>query len=641
MHKTNIVKPLFLFLAGMFLVCSAAYGAEQVVYPQPSEVAASLGSEVSFDVYYNTSDGNDSLTGLGLRMHWDSGQLELQSIDEVYTQNLFSQGTPESGLQENGAGGSTDLQLHFSWLDIDAQWPPSALPIKLFRATFVILSEEASQVNFSASANPSGYTTSQTPMAIEPATATSLISIFTSPEGGGTVDGGGAYAPGNPVTVTATPATGYYFENWNENNQVVSEDAVYTFTVAGSRSLTANFARMIRVVLTGEDLEMDIAFNAFVVGTAAKETINVAPGASLAFFAGDEDRVNLPRNLSDYTITSAGNQLFLEDYGGSRIALSVIGTSTVGFADGEAVLGMAFPTGSMPYVHLGGAAVGSDPLNHGQVSLTSLMPGSTAVATGFAAGSGTVDDPYLVVNPAQLAGVRAHLSGYFKLGEDIDLDGFEGFLPIGTATDPFTGGFDGDGYIISNLFLDGNRMDYVGLFGSIADAQIRNIGLENVDIQGENLVGGLVGHAIHSTISDAFVTGFVGGRNDVGGLAGYIEAGPYPSAVNAYANCDVTGESAVGGLVGSLGATSSIANAYAVGNVSGRLDAGGLVGRNIDGGGQNVVDSFWDADVGLSSSSGAVGKTTAEMMAQDTFDGWDFDETWSIEEGASYPGLKR
>jgi hypothetical protein len=33
-------------------------------------------------------------------------------------------------------------------------------------------------------------------------------------------------------------------------------------------------------------------------------------------------------------------------------------------------------------------------------------------------------------------------------------------------------------------------------------------------------------------------------------------------------------------------------------------------------------------------------KTTAEMMQQATFEGWDFDNIWTIDEGRSYPSLR-
>lgn len=60
---------------------------------------------------------------------------------------------------------------------------------------------------------------------------------------GGTVTGGGSYAPGTSVTVEATAANGYVFRNWIKNgtSQVVSTANPYTFTVQEQTDLVATF----------------------------------------------------------------------------------------------------------------------------------------------------------------------------------------------------------------------------------------------------------------------------------------------------------------------------------------------------------------------------------------------------------------
>lgn len=60
---------------------------------------------------------------------------------------------------------------------------------------------------------------------------------------GGTVSGGGTFALGSQVTVTATPANQYAFRAWVKNgtSQVVSTSATYTFTLNGQTDLIAQF----------------------------------------------------------------------------------------------------------------------------------------------------------------------------------------------------------------------------------------------------------------------------------------------------------------------------------------------------------------------------------------------------------------
>ena len=67
--------------------------------------------------------------------------------------------------------------------------------------------------------------------------------IFVSayPVEGGIATGGGSYLYGDNLTVMATANEGYNFINWVEDDNVVSTEANYSFTVTGSRSLTAIF----------------------------------------------------------------------------------------------------------------------------------------------------------------------------------------------------------------------------------------------------------------------------------------------------------------------------------------------------------------------------------------------------------------
>ena len=60
---------------------------------------------------------------------------------------------------------------------------------------------------------------------------------------GGTVTGGGTFALGSQVTVTATAANGYRFRAWLKNgtSQVVATTATYTFTLNGQVDLIATF----------------------------------------------------------------------------------------------------------------------------------------------------------------------------------------------------------------------------------------------------------------------------------------------------------------------------------------------------------------------------------------------------------------
>ena len=125
-------------------------------------------------------------------------------------------------------------------------------------------------------------------------------------------------------------------------------------------------------------------------------------------------------------------------------------------------------------------------------------------------------DTIIISQPSELAWLAAAVNGTlnraseaddfagktFKLSNDIDLNN-EQWTPIGYIEGSFAGTFDGCGHTIANLRYHNTKEDdwCVGLFGSIDGATIKNLTLENVDI---NVYGGNFGAV--AAISDNAVT---------------------------------------------------------------------------------------------------------------------------------------
>ena len=260
---------------------------------------------------------------------------------------------------------------------------------------------------------------------------------------------------------------------------------------------------------------------------------------------------------------------------------------------------------------------------------------------------------------------------------NIDLSGYseEGWSPIGTfvknnTNANFRGTYDGGNYVITNLEVKGGGKNYQGLFGFTSGATIRNVALEDTNINGHSNVGGLVGEAGNSTIEKSYATGSVTDGNYIGGLVGYAYgttirysyatgsvtslgdggragglvgfAGTASTISNSYSTGSVTGSGErVGGLVGLAQNDTTISNSYATGSVKGSGHVGGLVG--LADSSTNINRSYWDkVTTGLTSSAGqdaSFGKTTDEMKTKATYLDWNFEEIWEIQEGVSYPTL--
>ena len=157
-----------------------------------------------------------------------------------------------------------------------------------------------------------------------------------------------------------------------------------------------------------------------------------------------------------------------------------------------------------------------------------------------------------------------------------------GWLPIGDEHDRFGAVFDGNGYAVSNLYIDrvgGYDAGAAGLFGYISHrAEIRRIGLVAVNVTGGARVGGLAGLSL-GRVSQSYAIGSVTGSREVGGLVGH-NSGPMDSS---FAAGVVSGGKEVGGLIGVINRRAFIVGNYSTAKVFGDSSVGGLVGFNSGG----------------------------------------------------------
>jgi len=243
-------------------------------------------------------------------------------------------------------------------------------------------------------------------------------------------------------------------------------------------------------------------------------------------------------------------------------------------------------------------------------SVTITYEGKTTTVTGIIvnpidsnfAGAGTSDKPFEIGTPAQLAKLAELVNArnenyndkYYKLTASIDLSDYgtgfndgKGWIPIGRGAGygtgfpaqyfAFRGNFNGNGYKVIGLFIN-NTTDFyreAGLFGRIFGGTVKNLGVE-ADITGYSAVGGVVGY-LDGSIENCYVTGKINGLNSsVGGVVGYLD--PNGSMTNCYATCEVSGNEYVGGVVGNISASANISNCYATSAVRGNNRVGGVAG---------------------------------------------------------------
>ncbi len=202
-------------------------------------------------------------------------------------------------------------------------------------------------------------------------------------------------------------------------------------------------------------------------------------------------------------------------------------------------------------------------------------------------GGGTEANPYQISTPEQLNSIGDYyelMDKCFILTADIDMSAHTGSIPyniIGSSI-AFSGIFDGDNYVVSNLSINLPNQSYVGLFGITRGAQIKQLGLENINVTGSSYVGGMIGSSQDTVIEGCYTTGSVTGTDPewtrCGGLIGHGRSLNQVTITDCYSTCDISvAGKAGGGLIGGYW-SGRIINCYATGSVSGNAYLGGLVG---------------------------------------------------------------
>ena len=205
--------------------------------------------------------------------------------------------------------------------------------------------------------------------------------------------------------------------------------------------------------------------------------------------------------------------------------------------------------------------------------------------TEFAGGNGTLENPYLILNKAQLNNVRNYLGAHFKMTSDITFDASDFasdgtyynqgsfWMPIGTYSAPFTGTFDGNGHVISGLQVNasGNGNVYAGLFGC-SGGIIKNLGMMKGNMtatvtstSSKAYAGGVAGEIFSGTVDACYNTGNVAAMRsgldaNAGGIAGFVTHGPGKDADRNHIG-DAAREDVLSGSEGRAGRDGREANA--------------------------------------------------------------------------------
>lgn len=244
-------------------------------------------------------------------------------------------------------------------------------------------------------------------------------------------------------------------------------------------------------------------------------------------------------------------------------------------------------------------------------------------------GTGSRLNPYKITSLSELMGLseavaqgESYKGKYFELQTDIDLEDINinkgCWNPIGwyktaaslsgAPTTAFEGTFDGAGNTISGLKFTKIDHDYsyLGLFGFIKNATIKNLVLEAEEVSGQDNVALLAGCVEgNSTIYNVTVSGAVYANGDAGTIAGEITGGTDHAVIE---NCTAENvvlnsegvKSFAGGIAGNAQKTDVVdCSVFTQDGDSDRIRGkgyvGGIIGRQNE---SNVYNAFVTGTIG-------------------------------------------
>lgn len=287
---------------------------------------------------------------------------------------------------------------------------------------------------------------------------------------------------------------------------------------------------------------------------------------------------------------------------------------------------------------------------------------------------------------------------YYNLDANNDGTPDNSWTPIGNTNAKFTGNFDGQKHTINNLCITTSTTDYVGLFGVTINANIKNIRLENLNLNCKGnityKIGGIVGYIENATISNIVINnasiycknGYVGGivgvsenanitktrfsgkiTNDAdyyvygsGGIVGEASgiSGSY-DVTNIEQSCVdntiITGDR-TGGIIGTIGYSNvNINNCYTIGSLNAKRYSGGISypERSVNkitnsysfmkstvypicSRADSVSNVYWNkTKSGLASSRYGTEITDDKLEDQSSYVGFDFSNIWVMKDGVT------
>ncbi|MDJ0531927.1 MAG: Calx-beta domain-containing protein [Xenococcaceae cyanobacterium MO_207.B15] len=131
----------------------------QQIQLSANETNVVSGEQIPVTVTYDVENGDNTLTGVGFRIHFDSTKLQLGDINTDFSTGLFGTVAAIADDSDQDSDESTNRQINWQYVDFVGNWPNVELPLVLGTLNFTTLDNFSdTQLNVTFSETASGFT---------------------------------------------------------------------------------------------------------------------------------------------------------------------------------------------------------------------------------------------------------------------------------------------------------------------------------------------------------------------------------------------------------------------------------------------------------------------------------------------------
>ena len=270
-----------------------------------SYTAPDANGQIAVTVNYNADD--NQLSGLGLRIHYDSSLLSVADITDVLAQDLiYTDSAAETDADDLDANASTDAFVTLGWASVGGDWPNTDLPNELLTILFDVAADASGSaaIGFSSTSTPVGYDFSgngyaleliESPLSID--SVTGEVTLSENPD----YDVRDAYS----FSVTATDAAGNASAPQAITVAVNEVDDIPPVITSGDANAIEENSGVNQVIYTATANDSDVSYSLSEDSDSALTIDSVSGEVTLA--ANPDHETQSQYSFSVIAMDSAGN----------------------------------------------------------------------------------------------------------------------------------------------------------------------------------------------------------------------------------------------------------------------------------------------------------------------------------------------